>query len=112
MTVPRSAAPKTVPSPTEAPNQTSRTPRGALPPGQRPPARTVYLVPNTPLPTHPAGQTTPRRAAMRQMALVGFLQAQNCTTLPASWRHPEARTDTYSPDYYRHIAQVLEAGKF
>src|SRR5438874_3103017 len=49
---------------------------------------------------------------MRQMALVAFLQAQNCTTLPASWRHPEARTDSTSPDYYRHISQVLEAGKF
>ncbi len=49
---------------------------------------------------------------MRQIHLVAFLQAQNCTTLPASWRHPEARTDTYSPDYYQHIARVLEAGKF
>jgi FMN-dependent oxidoreductase (nitrilotriacetate monooxygenase family) len=49
---------------------------------------------------------------MRQMALVAFLQAQNCTTLPAAWRHPEARTDSTSPDYYRHIARVLEAGKF
>ncbi len=49
---------------------------------------------------------------MRQLHLVAFLQAQNCTTLPASWRHPEARTDTYSPDYYQHIARVLEAGKF
>lgn len=49
---------------------------------------------------------------MRQLHLVAFLQAQNCTTLPASWRHPDARTDTYSPDYYQHIARVLEAGKF
>ena len=49
---------------------------------------------------------------MRQMTLVGFLQAQNCTTIPASWRHPEARTDSMSPDYYRHIGQVLERGKF
>lgn len=49
---------------------------------------------------------------MRQLHLVAFLQAQNCTTLPASWRHPEARTDTYSPDYYQHIARVLEAGRF
>ena len=44
---------------------------------------------------------------MRQMGLVAFLQAQNCTTLPASWRHPKARTDSTSPDYYRHIARVL-----
>ena len=49
---------------------------------------------------------------MRQMSLVGFLQAQNCTTIPASWRHPEARTDSMSPDYYRHIGRVLERGKF
>jgi FMN-dependent oxidoreductase (nitrilotriacetate monooxygenase family) len=49
---------------------------------------------------------------MRQMSLVAFLQAQNCTTLPSSWRHPEARIDTYSPEYYQHIARVLEKGKF
>jgi len=49
---------------------------------------------------------------MRQITLVGFLQAQNCTTIPASWRHPEARTDSTSPDYYRHIGRVLERGKF
>ena len=49
---------------------------------------------------------------MRQMALVAFLQAQNCTTLPASWRHPKARMDTTSPEYFQHIGRVLEAGKF
>jgi len=49
---------------------------------------------------------------MRQIHLVAFLQAQNCTTLPAAWRHPDARTDSYSPEYYQHIAKVLEAGKF
>ena len=49
---------------------------------------------------------------MRQMTLVGFLQAQNCTNLASSWRHPASRTDTWSPDYYRHVGQVLEAGKF
>ncbi len=49
---------------------------------------------------------------MRQMTLVAFLQAQNCTTIPASWRHPEARTDSISPEYYQHIGRVLEAGKF
>jgi FMN-dependent oxidoreductase (nitrilotriacetate monooxygenase family) len=49
---------------------------------------------------------------MRQIHFVAFLQAQNCTTIPASWRHPDARTDSYSPDYYHHIARVLEAGKF
>src|ERR671939_93102 len=48
----------------------------------------------------------------RQMALVGFLQAQNCTNLPSSWRHPESRDDSMSSDYYREIARILEAGKF
>jgi FMN-dependent oxidoreductase (nitrilotriacetate monooxygenase family) len=49
---------------------------------------------------------------MRQMILVGFLQAQNCTNLASSWRHPASRTDSWSPDFYRHIGRVLEAGKF
>src|SRR5207237_389580 len=47
-----------------------------------------------------------------QMALVGFLQAQNCTNLPSSWRHPESRDDSMSADYYQEIARILEAGKF
>jgi len=49
---------------------------------------------------------------MRQMTLVAFLQAQNCTNFASSWRHPESRTDTWSPDYYRHLGRVLEEGKF
>ncbi len=49
---------------------------------------------------------------MRQMTLVAFLQAQNCTNFPSSWRHPLSRTDTWSADYYRHIGRVLEEGKF
>ncbi len=49
---------------------------------------------------------------MRQMVLVGFLQAQNCSNFAASWRHPASRTDFMSADFYRHIGRVLEAGKF
>jgi FMN-dependent oxidoreductase (nitrilotriacetate monooxygenase family) len=49
---------------------------------------------------------------MRQMVLVGFLQAQNCTNIASSWRHPASRTDSWSPDFYRHIGRVLEDGKF
>jgi FMN-dependent oxidoreductase (nitrilotriacetate monooxygenase family) len=49
---------------------------------------------------------------MRQMTLVAFLQAQNCTNLAMSWRHPQSRTDSWSPDFYRHIGRVLEQGKF
>ncbi len=49
---------------------------------------------------------------MRQMILVGFLQAQNCTNIASSWRHPASRTNSWSPDFYRHIGRVLEEGKF
>ena len=48
---------------------------------------------------------------MRQMILIAFLQAQNCTNHVSSWRHPLSRTDSWSPDYYRHIGKVLEHGK-
>jgi FMN-dependent oxidoreductase (nitrilotriacetate monooxygenase family) len=44
--------------------------------------------------------------------MVGFLQAQNCTNLPSSWRHPASRDDSMSADYYQEIARILEAGKF
>jgi FMN-dependent oxidoreductase (nitrilotriacetate monooxygenase family) len=49
---------------------------------------------------------------MRQIIMVGFLQAQNCTNLASSWRHPLSRSDSWSPDYYRHIGRVLEEGRF
>lgn len=49
---------------------------------------------------------------MRQMVMVGFLQAQNCTNLVSSWRHPESRSDSTSAEYYQTIGRVLEAGKF
>ena len=49
---------------------------------------------------------------MRQMVMVGFLQAQNCTNLVSSWRHPDSRNDSMSADYYQTIGRVLEEGKF
>ena len=49
---------------------------------------------------------------MRQMILIGFMQAQNCSNFAASWRHPDSRTDFMSADFYRSIAQTLERGKF
>jgi FMN-dependent oxidoreductase (nitrilotriacetate monooxygenase family) len=49
---------------------------------------------------------------MRQMTLIGFLQAQNCTNLASSWRHPESRTDFLTADYFQEIARILEAGCF
>ncbi len=50
--------------------------------------------------------------SMRQMTLVAFLQAQNCTNFVGSWRHPEAAPDFTSAEYYRRIGRILEAGKF
>ena len=44
---------------------------------------------------------------MRQMTMVAFLQAQNCTNLAMSWRHPLSRTDSWSPDYYRTVRDFI-----
>src|ERR1700754_3125415 len=52
------------------------------------------------------------RADAREMTMVAFLQAQNCSNYAASWRHPETMTDFLSPRYYQRIARVLEEGKF
>jgi len=50
--------------------------------------------------------------AGRQMTLVAFLQAQNCSNYVASWRHRDTAPDFLSAEYYQRIARVLEAGKF
>ena len=47
-----------------------------------------------------------------QMLLIAFMQAQNCTQYPGSWRHPEAALDFMSPDFYARIARTLEDAKF
>ncbi|MGI4952739.1 MAG: LLM class flavin-dependent oxidoreductase [Janthinobacterium lividum] len=46
-----------------------------------------------------------------RMTLVAFLQAQNCSNLPASWRHPAAAGDFMTAEYYRRIGRTLEDGK-
>ena len=51
-------------------------------------------------------------ARQHGMALVAFLQAQNCSNYVGSWRHPDTATDFLSAAYYQRIATVLEAGKF
>ncbi|MFN7903057.1 MAG: LLM class flavin-dependent oxidoreductase, partial [bacterium] len=51
-------------------------------------------------------------SANRQMTMVAFLQAQNCSNLPGSWRHPASMSDFLTPDYYQRIARILEDGKF
>ncbi len=48
----------------------------------------------------------------RQMALIAFLQAQNCSNFPASWRHPDAANDFLTAEYYRRIGRTLEEGTF
>jgi FMN-dependent oxidoreductase (nitrilotriacetate monooxygenase family) len=48
----------------------------------------------------------------RQMTLVAFLQAQNCSNYAGSWRHPSSMTDYLTPEYYQRIARTLEDGKF
>ena len=47
-----------------------------------------------------------------QMALVAFLQAQNCSNYPGSWRHPATMHDYLTPEYYQRIGRTLEAGRF
>ena len=51
-------------------------------------------------------------SSKRQMTLIGFLQAQNCSTYPGSWRHAATASDFTAPEYYQRIARVLEEGKF
>jgi len=48
----------------------------------------------------------------RQMKLIGFLQAQNCSNYPASWRHPSAKPNWFSREYYEDIGRTLERGRF
>jgi FMN-dependent oxidoreductase (nitrilotriacetate monooxygenase family) len=48
----------------------------------------------------------------RQMKLIGFLQAQNCSNYPASWRHPSSQPNWFSREYYEEIGRTLERGKF
>jgi len=50
--------------------------------------------------------------ARGQMALVAFLQAQNCSNYPGSWRHPATIQDYLSAGYYQRIARTLEDGRF
>jgi FMN-dependent oxidoreductase (nitrilotriacetate monooxygenase family) len=52
------------------------------------------------------------RASRRQMTLVAFLQAQNCSNYPASWRHQATAPDFLTPEYYQRIARTLEQGRF
>lgn len=47
-----------------------------------------------------------------QITLVAFLQAQNCSNFPASWRHPDSPNQFLTTEYYQDLGRILEAGKF
>jgi alkanesulfonate monooxygenase SsuD/methylene tetrahydromethanopterin reductase-like flavin-dependent oxidoreductase (luciferase family) len=51
-------------------------------------------------------------AAQRQIKMVGFLQAQNCSIAPGSWRHPAGMIDFTTPEYFQRLGCVLEEGRF
>jgi hypothetical protein len=59
---------------------------------------------------HQTGQGS--NAMIRQMKLIGFLQAQNCSNYPASWRHPTSKPNWFAREYYEDIGRTLEQGKF
>ena len=48
----------------------------------------------------------------RPMALIAFLQAQNCSNYVGSWRHPGSTPDFLSAGYFQRIARTLEDGRF
>jgi FMN-dependent oxidoreductase (nitrilotriacetate monooxygenase family) len=49
---------------------------------------------------------------VRQMSLVGFMQAGNVTVYAGSWRHPATEHGFLTQDYYQKLGRTLEAGCF
>jgi FMN-dependent oxidoreductase (nitrilotriacetate monooxygenase family) len=52
------------------------------------------------------------QSKQRQMSLVAFVQASNCSVYTGSWRHPEGMDDYLTPEFYQRIARTLEDGCF
>jgi FMN-dependent oxidoreductase (nitrilotriacetate monooxygenase family) len=48
----------------------------------------------------------------RQMLLVAFLQASNCSNYTGSWRHPDTDPGFLDLEFYQNIAVTLEQGRF
>ncbi|MGW4587764.1 LLM class flavin-dependent oxidoreductase [Amycolatopsis thermoflava] len=48
----------------------------------------------------------------RGMALIAFLQAQNCSNYVGSWRAPASKADFLTAEYFARIARTLEDGRF
>jgi alkanesulfonate monooxygenase SsuD/methylene tetrahydromethanopterin reductase-like flavin-dependent oxidoreductase (luciferase family) len=53
-----------------------------------------------------------KKAPLRELTLIAFLQAQNCSNYARSWRHAESMPDFMTAEYYQRIARTLEDGKF
>ena len=51
-------------------------------------------------------------AGTRRMALIAFLQAQNCSNYVGSWRALASKPDFLTADYFTRIARTLEDGRF
>jgi len=49
---------------------------------------------------------------VKQMALVGFMQAGNATVYAGSWRHPATEHRFLDAGYYQNLGRTLEAGCF
>jgi FMN-dependent oxidoreductase (nitrilotriacetate monooxygenase family) len=50
--------------------------------------------------------------AVKQMSLVGFMQAGNATVYAGSWRHPATEHRFLDAGYYQSLGRTLEAGCF
>src|SRR5262249_57596226 len=50
--------------------------------------------------------------AGRMMHLVAFLKTGPTCHHHGMWRHPESDNDFLDPEWYEHVARVLEKGKF
>ncbi len=48
----------------------------------------------------------------RQITMIAFMQAQNCSNYVGSWRHPASHSDFLSAAYFQRMARTLEDGKF
>ena len=49
---------------------------------------------------------------VRQMSLVGFMQAGNATVYAGSWRHPATEHGFLDASYYQKLGRTLEDGCF
>src|SRR5215212_6151911 len=70
------------------------------------------------VPSPARGNVSGRSIAMAEgrrrsdMTLIAFMQAQNCSNYPGSWRHPQAVPDFLTAEHYMRIARTLEEGRF